>query len=180
MNLASLPNIVVVDMANMIVAHARRRGFDVFSPNEGRVAAASEKNIEGAKNVTLKIDWPWFPHSRERLPDYEHVSGHQTLTNPVTGCKDHFCLFDPFHEANSSNPADILRRTGLVKQLAGKMNLETAEQLNNRRNRDNYFTTSMNAHNAVFVERLVTHFCNERINGKIFEKHRRKVMGTGQ
>jgi hypothetical protein len=47
------------------------------------------------------------------------------------------------------NPADSLRRVSCVRQLAGKMNLKTAEQLNNQRNRDNYFTTSLITHKAI-------------------------------
>ena len=55
------------------------------------------------------------------------------------------------------------------------MNLETAEQLNNRRNRDNYFTTSLTPHNAVLIERLVAHFTNQKLNNKIYDTHTRQV-----
>ena len=49
-NLAVLPNIIVCDIANMIVAHGRIRGLDVFGPNEGRVAEATRENIEKAES----------------------------------------------------------------------------------------------------------------------------------
>ena len=50
MNLASVPNVVVVDMANMAVAHARSRGYNVFQPFDGRVAECNSENIEKASN----------------------------------------------------------------------------------------------------------------------------------
>ena len=51
---------------------------------------------------------------------------------------------------------------------------QISKQLNNRRNRDNYFTTSLTADNAIFVERLVAHFSNDKINKKIYNNHLRK------
>ena len=75
----------------------------------------------------------------------------------------------------TTDPADCLRRMSCVNQLAGKTNSETAEQFNNRRNRDNYFTTSLTAHNSVFVERLATHFNNEKINRWVMISHSRQV-----
>ena len=94
-SLAVLPNIIVCDIANMIVAHGRNRDLDVFGPNEGRVAEATRENIEKAESGELRVDWPWYP-------------------NGVHG------QVDPF---------DSLRRVSCVRQLGGKMNLETAEQI---------------------------------------------------
>ena len=132
-SLAVLPNIIVCDIANMIVAH-------------GQIAEEFQRGVD-----------------------------EQSLHNPVTQSCEHFSLFDPFHEKNTVNPADSLRRVSCVRQLGGKMNLETAEQLNNRRNRDNYFTTSLTPHNAVFIERLVAHFTNQKLNNRIYDAHTRQV-----
>ena len=177
MNLAAVPNIVVLDMANMMVAHARNRGYDVFQPFNGRVAECSQENIQKAMDGELEIDWPWFSNCAEqdRGWEEERLDGEQLLRNPSTGSSEHYCLFDQFHEANSTDPADCLRRISCVNQLAGKTNSETAEQLNNRRNRDNYFTTSLTAHNSVFVERLATHFNNEKENKHVIAIHNRQV-----
>ena len=177
MNLAAVPNVVVVDMANMVVVHARNRGYNVFQPFDGRVAECTPDNIQKARDGKLEVDWPWFPNGPESdtndkvtITDEE-----QTICNPSTGSAEHYCLFDQFHEKNSTDPADCLRRMSCVNQLAGKTNSETAEQFNNRRNRDNYFTTSLTAHNSVFVERLATHFNNEKINRRVMISHSRQV-----
>ena len=68
------------------------------------------------------------------------------LYNPTTGSREQYSLFDPFHEKNTVNPADSSRRVSCVRQLAGKMNTETAEKLNNRGSRDNYFVVSSQCH----------------------------------
>ena len=177
MNLAAVPNVVVVDMANMVVAHARNRGYNVFQPFDGRVTECTPDNIQKERDGELEVDWPWFPNGPESdandkvtITDEE-----QTICNPSTGSAEHYCLFDQFHEKNSTDPADCLRRMSCVNQLAGKTNSETAEQFNNRRNRDNYFTTSLTAHNSVFVERLATHFNNQKINRRVMISHSRQV-----
>ena len=148
MNLVAVPNVVITDIANMVAAHARKRGFDVFSPFHGRVAESTEEKIRKAEIGDLQVDWPWFPNGNNEEPAECGVreGDHQLTRNPTTGCSDHYSLLDPFHEKNSTGPADRLRRVGCVKQLAGRVNLETAEQLSNRRNRDNYFTTSLSRH----------------------------------
>lgn len=69
MNLAALPNVIVLDMANMMVAHARNRGYNVFQPFEGRVAECTPENIRKAKAGELEIDWPWFPMARNRTQE---------------------------------------------------------------------------------------------------------------
>ena len=179
MSLASLPNVVVVDMVNMVVAHVRSRGYNVFQPFDGRVAECNSKNIEKASNGELAIDWPWFPNGAQdhgiTAKQVNRSDGEQLLLNPTTGSSHHYCLFDPFHEKNSVDPANCLHRVSCVNQLAGKSNLETAEQLNNRRNRDNYFTTSLTAHNSVFVEQLATHFANKKMNKRITISHPKQV-----
>ncbi|XP_046854054.1 uncharacterized protein LOC124447202 [Xenia sp. Carnegie-2017] len=147
-----------------------------FHPFQGRVAEYSLENIRRANSGELEIDWPWFPNG-ERCDlsiVVQRSDGEQLLCNPSTRSSDHYCLFDQFHEKNSTNPADCLRRVSCVNQLAGKINSETAEQLNNRQNRDNYFTTSLTAHNSVFMERLATHFSNEKLNQRIINTHRKQ------
>lgn len=130
MNLASFPNVVAVDMVNMVVAHAKNRGYDVFQPFQGRVAECSAENIQKAQNGELKVDWHWFTTTSNVSSQATTVrsDGEQLLCNPTTGSTEHYCLFDPFDEKNSTNPADCLRRVSCVNQLAGKINMETAEQ----------------------------------------------------
>ena len=125
----------------------------------------------------LGVDWPWYPNGihGQMAENFQCDDDDRFLYNPTTGSREHYSLFDPFHEKNTVNPADSLRRVSCVRQLAGKMNTETAEKLNNRRSRDNYFTTSLSAHNAIFVERLVAHFTNQKMNKKVYNSHIRLV-----
>ena len=135
-SLAVLPNVIVCDIANMILPHGRNMGLDVFGPNEGGVAETTSENIKNAENSELRVDWPWYPNGvhGQISEEFHRDNNEQALYNPVTRSCEHFSLFDPFHEKNTVNPADSLRRASCVRQLGGKMNLETAEQLNNRRN----------------------------------------------
>ena len=130
MNLASLPNVIAVDMANMVVAHAKNWGYDVFQPFQGRVAKCSAENIQKAQNGKLKVDWHWITTTSNVSSQATTVRSdcEQLLCNPTTGSTEHYCLFNPFHEKNSTNPADCLRRVSCVNQLAGKINMDTAEQ----------------------------------------------------
>ena len=106
-SLAILPNVIVCDIANMIVAHGRNRGLDVFGPKEGCVAEATDENIRQAENGELRVDWPWYPSDvHGRIPeDFRRPDDEQSLHNPVTGSCEHFSLFDPFHEKNTVKPS---------------------------------------------------------------------------
>ena len=140
-DLSSVPNVDVLDMANMMVAHARNRGYDIFQPFQGRVPECTPENIEKAIDGEMEVDWSWFPNGaaeQDMAGMHDQISdGEQFLVNPTTGSSDHYCLFDPFHEKKSVDTADCLRRVSCVNQLVGKSNLETAEQLNKRRTRHN-------------------------------------------
>ncbi len=61
-SLAVLPNVILCDIANMIVEDRRNRGLDAFGPHEGRVAEATNENIVQAENGELRVDWPWYPN----------------------------------------------------------------------------------------------------------------------
>ncbi len=104
----------------------------------------------------LRVDWPWYPNGihGQMAENFQRDDDEQFLYNPTTGSREHYSLLDPFHEKNTVNPADSLRRVSCVRQLAGEMNTETAEKLNNRRNRDKYFTTH-------FVVSSQCHICRK-------------------
>ena len=54
-SLAVLPNVIVCDIAKMIVAHERNRGLDAFGPHEGRVAEATNENIALGVTIARKV-----------------------------------------------------------------------------------------------------------------------------
>ena len=68
----------------------------------------------------LSVPLPWLTEKLQR-PDEDG--------NPVTGSSDHYVLYDRFHEANTNDPKEVLRRINLVPELQGSFNSQVAEQL---------------------------------------------------
>lgn len=117
-----LPNISVFDFARGLATHANLRCPDTlpFHPNEGRLAEPTKENIAAAVQGKLQVSLPWLLEKREN-PD---PNGH-----PLTGSSQHYVLYDKFHEANTKDPRDVLRRISHVSELEGWLNSQVAEQL---------------------------------------------------
>ena len=164
------PTVTIIDFANMVASHGNLRFPGMFAPYEGRIAEPSIDNILAATNGTLEVQWPWFPNGDGN--NVQPVVDQQL--HPVTRCADHYALFDSFHQDNSKDPKDLLRRVSFVPQLEG-VNTEVAEQLNSKRNKDNYFTSMMSPHNNLFVHRLSVNFLNNSLNQKIVDRHTKEV-----
>jgi len=79
-----------------------------------------KETIALAKQVKAKVSLHWL-ESPKIVPDR---GGH-----PVTGSAEHYCLYDKFHEVNTKDDRDLLRKISPVPQLAGKVNSQVAEQL---------------------------------------------------
>ena len=54
------PNICIIDMAHMVVAHGNKRKPNMFSPNDGMVSEISEENIKKVWLGTLSVSLPWL------------------------------------------------------------------------------------------------------------------------
>lgn len=174
-SLAHQPNFVVVDFANQVAAHGNKRYPGMFSPFDGRVLPATEENVELAKADKVSLDMPWISRAaRETRPSFDNRTSAREA-HPMTGSNHYFCLFDTFHEDNSSSDKDLLRRTRCVKQLEGWFCTEVMEQLNNVMNKNNYFTTQMSPTNAVFVQRLAMELANEEKNLKMATQHQKQA-----
>jgi hypothetical protein len=147
----------------MVAAHGKLRFPGMFSPYERRIAEPSVDNILTAKNGTLVVQWPWFPNglSAPKTADDQSLELH-----PITNVTDHYALFDSFHQDSSKDPQDLLRRVSFVPQLEG-VNTEVAEELNFKRNKDNYFTSPMTPHNNLFIRILSVYFLNRSINNMV-------------
>lgn len=105
-----LPNVSVYDFARGLATHANLRFPTAlpFRPYEGRLAASSADNITAAKQKKLRVSLPWLTEMLE-TPEQ---NGH-----PLTGSSEHYILYDRFHEANSKDPQEVLRRINLVPEL---------------------------------------------------------------
>lgn len=81
--------------------------------------ASTPQNITAAKQNKLKISLPWLTEMLQN-PDKD---GH-----PCTGTPDHYVFYDKFHEANTKDPQEVLRRIILVPELQGSLNSQVAKQ----------------------------------------------------
>lgn len=171
---AHQPNILVVDFANQVAAHGNKRYPCMFSPNVGRVLPATVENIHLAKMDQVSLDMPWLSHA-QRGSSSPTSNDFGREAHPITGSNQYYCLFDTFHEENSSSEEDLLRRTRCIKQLEGWFCTEVMEHLNNVMNKNNYFTNQMSPTNAIFVQRLAMEFANQEKNTKIIARHQKQV-----
>ncbi|KAK3737605.1 hypothetical protein QZH41_001576 [Actinostola sp. cb2023] len=174
-SLAHQPNFVVVDFANQVAAHGNKRYPGMFSPYDGRVLPATVENIYLAKLDKVSLDMPWVSSAfRGESWSPQSIEGGREC-HPTSGSNSYYCLFDTFHEDNSSSDKDLLRRTRCVKQLEGWFCTEVMEHLNNIMNKNNYFTTQMSATNAIFVQRLAMELSNEEKNCKSTTLHEKQL-----
>lgn len=90
-----------------------------FRPNEGRLAEATPENLKSAQKGEMEIKLPWLKMRKE------HAG---TNAYPTTGSADHYALYGTFNQANTKEPKDCLRKIGLVPELCGWVNSQTAEQ----------------------------------------------------
>lgn len=152
-----MPNIVLYDFARGLATHMNLREPETlpFSPFEGRLSAPTPDNIKQAKEGKLKVSLPWLT-SKKLVPD----SG----SHPITGSAEHYALYDRFHEDNTKDDRDALRKLGLVPQLTGKVNSQVAEQLFARMKKNNYFLNMSLPSTHLFLMRNIIHHDNENKN----------------
>ncbi|CAM4428730.1 unnamed protein product [Leuciscus chuanchicus] len=137
-----MPNVIIYDFARGLATHLSLRASEKrpISPFEGRLAEPTQSNIELAKCGQLK----------KTEPD---LNGH-----PVTGSSDHYVLYDRFHEANTKDSKDVLRKLTLVPQLAGKVNSQSLPSTH------------------LFQMRNIHHY-NEKKNNKLLERLKKTFGG---
>ena len=154
------PNIVIVDMANMVSAHGNKREFGMFYPHNGMLAEPNQANIEAATEGNLTVSLNWLTTTPDNLEEVDE-GGH-----PITESSIHLCLFDRFHEGNESKPKEILRRITHVPQLNGILNTQREEQLNFSINKDRRLINQMKPVNHLFLFHCIMDIRKEKINDK--------------
>ncbi|KAK1885425.1 Lysine--tRNA ligase [Dissostichus eleginoides] len=117
--------------------------------------APTPDNIKQAKDGKLKVSLPWL-NCKKLVPDPE--------CHPITGSAEHYALYDRFHEDNTKDARDALRRLGLVPQLAGQINSQVAEQLFARMKKNNYFLNMALPTTHLFLMRNIIHHYNVHKN----------------
>ncbi len=139
----------------------------MFHPDEGRIAPATSDNIKAAQEGKLIANFPFMSEA--------NPPPHPENAHPVTGSNRRYMLFDWFHQENCRQPTEVLRRTSLVEQLAGRINTQAAEQLHRDKARDIYWLNEMGPTNHVFAFRLVAHLRNMEINRATVRSHVQKL-----
>nr|XP_021331346.1 uncharacterized protein LOC101886291 isoform X4 [Danio rerio] len=152
-----LPNVVIYDFARGLSTHTNLRQPITFTPFEGRLLEPTTENIAKAKSGKLQVTLPWLT-AKKQSPDPD---GH-----PITGSAEHYVLYDRFHEDNTKDPRDSLRKLRLVPQLAGKVNSQAAELLFSKLKKNNYFMNMALPSTHVFLMRNIIHHYNVRKNEK--------------
>lgn len=158
-----IPNICIYDFARGLATHSNLRRPEAmpFTPFEGRLAESTENNITAAESGTLTISLPWIKEKKMDEDDNCH---------PVTGSSKHYALSDKFHEANSKDKRDTLRKIQIVPELAGRVNTQAAEQLFAGMRKNNYFLNMMSPTTHMFLVRNILHMQNKEKNGSMLSK----------
>ncbi|XP_057212890.1 uncharacterized protein LOC130568197 isoform X2 [Triplophysa rosa] len=165
-----IPNVVIYDFARGLATHTNLRSSEVltFTPHGGRLADPTDSNIKMAKEGKFKISLPWL-NIKKQGPDSH---GH-----PITGSAEHYVLNDKFHEDNSKDQRDALRKIGIVAQLAGKVNSQVVEQFFSKLKKNNYFLNMTLPSTHIFLMRSIIHHHNSQKNLRRLEAFKR-VFGT--
>jgi hypothetical protein len=162
LSMKKFPIVVISDLSSMLALHIEKRRPGTFAPNLGRLAEPTEDKISACKNGTFSAS----------IPSLDQVDFPENAPR--------FSLADKFHEKNLSAEQDLLRRTGYVKQLAGKVNTQVQEQLFRQLGRNAYFITQMNAHHYLFFSRLIMHLHNVDVNARQSSGIAKSVQDSGR
>ncbi|CAJ1071563.1 uncharacterized protein LOC112141289 isoform X2 [Xyrichtys novacula] len=164
-----LPNVCIYNFAQELVAHMNLRVPESppFQPFEGRLAEPTKENVEAAGQGRLQVHLPWLVNKLE-TPE---SGGH-----PITGSKDHYVLYDKFHQANTKDPLDVLRRIQVVPELQGTLNSQVAKQLFAVLRHNNYFLNNMGPSAHIFLMRSIIEHRNTKLNEKQVECQLRRGL----
>ena len=96
--------------------------------------------------------------------------------HPVTGSDTYMCLFDRFHERNTSSEIDVLRRITCIPELNSLLNTQVEEQLHLRFESSKHFLNKMQPVNHIYLLRsiIINHYNNGK-NNLFTEKLKNKL-----
>lgn len=155
------PNISVYDYARRLALHANRRQPGLFAPFQGRLLNPTPENIKQASEGKVHVSMPWLKNCK--VPDKD---GH-----PLTGSSQHFALNDVFHQGNSKDQTDVLRKLELVPELTSLINSQCAEQLFSGMRKNNYFLNMTTPSTHIFLQRNILHHYNMAKNQKVTDQY---------
>lgn len=147
----------IYDFARGLATHANLREPDTlpFSSHEGRFVEPTPENIQLAKESKLTVNLTWL-----KVKQFEK----DPTSHALSGSSEHYALYDCFHEYNTKDPKDGLRRVDLVPELSGWLNTQTAEQLFAGIRKKYYFMNMLTPSAHVFLMRSIIHHYNKSKN----------------
>ena len=171
LSMKHIPNVVVTDTSHIIAKHAlisRREDVQKYGYNEegilfesysGRVANPDDpENVTNAKEINLELLFPWIlqehtnnQYSNHKLSDNNEYQSH----HPITNSDVHLCLFDLFHENNTSSEIESLRKIGCVLELKGMFNSQVEEQLHLQFDSNKKFLNMMTPVTHIYLFRSI-------------------------
>ena len=142
----------------------------LFFPYEGRVASSDDsKSIRLSKENLLEVNFPWMSTTNKPLKEIEGN------VHPITGSDIHLCLFDRFHEGNSSSDIEYLRRINNIPQLNSVVNSQVQEQLHLRFDKNKSFLNMMKPANHIFLFRSIINYYNIKQNSLLLKKLQQQI-----
>ena len=170
------PNVVISDVPHLVTSIVNRSVPNFFMPHNGCVAEPTESNIDKVKKG--RFEQLSFPNLNNRFePARSGLNLTGSVMHPITLLTRRWSLYDKFHQGNSKDPTNVMRRTELIKELNGVVT-ETAEQLNNFISRKTYFLDSMSPIHHQLMLKLVLAERNNRRN-EIVQKDIESLLQFG-
>ena len=161
------PTIVISDIPHMLASHMNKRKERLFFPHAGRVAEATDENVKLAEvNNFQPVSFPFLNARMEKAVQPSINSVNKLDAHPVTKVTWRLSLYDKFHEGNTSQKKEYLRRTGYIQELDGVVT-ETAEQLNSFLSKSLYFLDCLSPATHLLMIKSLFALRNSSINAKL-------------
>ena len=150
-----------------------------------RLLDPTPENVKQASEGKVLVNLPWLKLKKKPADKDGH---------PLTGSSQHFALNDVFHQGNSKDQCEVLRKLELVPEFAGLISSQCAEQLFSGMRKNNYFLNQTTPSTHIFLQRNILHHYNMARNQKIknqyskivppdvslqFDSYGRVVLGMG-
>ncbi|XP_053289770.1 uncharacterized protein LOC128450385, partial [Pleuronectes platessa] len=161
-----LPNVAVYDYARGLALHANHRQPGIFAPFQGGLLDPTPENVKQASEGKVHVSLPWLKFQKKPADKDGH---------PLTGSSQYFALNDVFHQGNSKDQCEVLRKLELVPELAGLINSQCAEQLFSGMRKNNYFLNQTTPSTHIFLQRNILHHYNMARNQTIKNQYSKIV-----
>lgn len=171
MSLKNIPTVNIIDIAHSVAKISNTINPGMFPDNEGRLAPDTPENVLAANENRIRISIP-------ALSDNQPVINPGEADHPITGLSKRFVLFDWFHQDNTSIAKEALRKASYVKEIAGIVNTQAAEQLHRDRKKDVYWLSSMTPSNHILLFKLICHLQNTYRNDAEIKRQTQKMGGV--